>query len=294
VGTVNVTVRFSEEELRRLDELAQRMGRTRSDVIRDLITKFDEALRQEVERERKRWITMGFVAALELAILDPEVILRFVRKNVDILGFPDFLIGMTKVRNRVVLFSHQDKIGSQLLNLVRARIEEEVRREEMEIEQEDGEDEEVNVGKATPMHIRASRPVRPNTVHAVPVAAKYKLVTTNRAALPVAKPTAASVVGKPVNSNKGGGARSTASTTAPDSKRLAGERLAAGADSLNAQSTSSTPRVSANDNSKGVPNPVGQEINHGLSGDFIITLVTQSYHKHRDRLLKLIEDMMVR
>jgi predicted transcriptional regulator len=176
VGTVNVTVRFSEEELAKLDELARRMNKTRSDVIRDLISRFDEALREEVEKERRKWMAIGFVGALESAILDPEVIMRFVRRNVDILGFPDFLVGMVRVKNRVVLFSHHDRIGSQLLNLVRAKIEEEVRREEMEIEQEDGEDEEVNVGRIMPVYIRASRPVKPNTVHAVPVTAKLSTI----------------------------------------------------------------------------------------------------------------------
>lgn len=51
MGTVNVTVRFNEEELRKLDELAERMNKTRSDVVRDLIGKFDELLKQEVEKE---------------------------------------------------------------------------------------------------------------------------------------------------------------------------------------------------------------------------------------------------
>jgi len=280
---------MSEEELRKLDELAQRMGRTRSDVIRDLISRFDEALKQEVERERKRWITMGFVAALELAILDPEVILRFVRKNVDILGFPDFLIGMTKVRNRVALFSHQDRIGSQLLNLVRARIEEDIKREEAELMREEGEDEEDNVGRAAQVRISANRPARPNTVHAIPVTAKYKLVTTNRANPPIARSTAIGVVGKPVNSNEGGGGKSTASTTVPGSKKSASEKLAAGAGSPSTQSTSSTPRVSANDNSKDVPSPVGRVSTGKPAGDFVFALVANLYHKHRDGLLKLIE-----
>jgi len=289
-----ITVRLGEEELRRLDELAQRMGVTRSDVIRDLINRFEDALRQEVEKERKRWVTMGVVGALESIILDPTLVLRFVRRNVDILGYPDFLIGMVRVRNRVIVFSHQDRVGSQLLSQVRSRVEEEIRREEAEIEREGDEDEDTGGAGASKMPVVIRRGAHQRTPNAIPEVIKHKLVTSGRAAPPIARPTAAKAVGKPVNSNEGGGARSTASTTAPDSKRLAGERLAAGADSLNAQSTSSTPRVSANDNSKGVPSPVGRGINYGPSGDFIITLVTQSYHKHRDRLLKLIEDMMVR
>ena len=292
VVSTNVTIRMNEEELRKLDELARRMNKTRSDVIRDLISRFDEVLKEEVEKERRKWVAIGFVGALESAILDPEVIMRFVRRNVDILGFPDFLVGMVRVKNRVVLFSHHDRTGSQLLQLIRSRIEEEVRREEMEMEQEDVEDEGVNVGKATPMHIRASRPARPNTVRVAPVVTNHKLVSSNRAMPPTAKPTAAPTLNKPVNSNEGGGGKSTASTTAPDSKRLAGERLAAGADSLNAQSTSSTPRVSANDNSKGVPSPVGRVSTHGLAGDFVLSLVTHSYHKYRSELLRLVESIV--
>lgn len=65
MGTVNVTVRFTEEELQRLDELARRMNKTRSDIIRELIARFDEALKQEVDREGRRWFALGFVSALE-------------------------------------------------------------------------------------------------------------------------------------------------------------------------------------------------------------------------------------
>jgi Ribbon-helix-helix protein, copG family. len=203
VNSVNVTVRFGEDELRRLDELAQRMGKTRSDVIRDLISRFDEALREEVEKERRKWMTIGFVGALESAVLDPKVVLRFVRRNVDVLGYPDFLIGMVKVKNRVVVFSHHDKIGSQLLSLVRSRIEEDVRKEEEEVEMEDSEDEDAGGVRVVQVRVPASRPARPNTVHAIPAAAKYKLIITNKPAPPIARPTAAKAVGKPA-SNGGG------------------------------------------------------------------------------------------
>jgi hypothetical protein len=220
VGTTNVTVRLNEDELRRLDELSQRMGKTRSDVIRSLINNFNEALRQEVERERKKWMVMGFVGALESMILDPTLVLRFVRRNVDVLGYPDFLIGMVKVRNRVVVFSHHDKIGSQLLSLVRTRIEEEVRHEEMEIEQEDVEDEGVNVGRAAQIRIPASRPARPNTVHAIPAAAKYKLIITNKPAPPIARPTAAKAVGKPASNGDGSGAKAAEVAPVPEKQKL--------------------------------------------------------------------------
>jgi hypothetical protein len=267
------------------------MGVTRSDVIRSLVNNFEEALRQEVGREGRRWFALGFVAALESVILDPKVILRFVRRNVDVLGYPDFLIGMVRVRNRIVVFSHQDRVGSQLLQLVRGRVEEDVRREEAEIEREEDEEEEAGGAKPIPTHPRVKVPIKPGTPHAVPGAHRYKVLVNSRGAPPVAKPIAANTVGRLVNNDGEGGAKSTASTTAPDSKKLAGERLA-GADSLNAQSTSSTPRVSANDNSKDVPSPVGRVSTHGLAGDFAFALVAQSYHKHRDRLLKLIGDVV--
>jgi Arc/MetJ-type ribon-helix-helix transcriptional regulator len=293
VGTINVTVRFNEEELRRLDELAQRMGKTRSDVIRDLINRFNETLREEVEKEKKKCFTMGVVSALESIILDPTLMLRFVRRNVDILGFPDFLIGMVRVKNRVVFFSHQDKIGHQLLQLVRSKIEDEVRREEAEIEREEGGDEDSEGSRATPMRIRVGRPVKPGFVSAAPVVTNHKLVSNNGAISPAAKPAAPAMVGRLVSGNGGSGAKSTASTTAPGSKKLASEEVTASAGSPNAQPIPPNQRASTNDNSKDMQNPAGQGINHGLSGDFVIALVTQSYHKHRDRLLKLIGDMMV-
>jgi hypothetical protein len=268
------------------------MNKTRSDVIRDLITKFDEMLRQEVEKERKKWTAIGIVTALESVILDPEVILRFVRRNVDILGYPDFIIGMVRVKNRVVVFSHQDKVGHQLLQLVRSKVEEDVRREEAEIEREEDEDEEAGGAKPIPTHPRVKVPIKPGTPHAVPGAHRYKVLVNSRDAPPVAKPIAANTVGRLVNNDGEGGAKSTASTTAPDSKRLAGERLAAGADSLNAQSTSSTPRVSTNGNSKDIQSPAGQGANHELAGDFVLSLITHSYHKYRSELLRLVESVI--
>nr|MCG2880747.1 ribbon-helix-helix protein, CopG family [Vulcanisaeta sp.] len=197
MNSVNVTVRFSEEELRRLDELTQRMNKTRSDVIRDLINNFDEALRQEVEKERRKWMAIGFVGALESAVLDPEVVLRFVRRNVDVLGYPDFIIGMVRVRNRVVLISHHDKIGNQLLQLVRSKVEEDVRREEAEIEREGEDEEDSEGGGGALVSIRVSRPARPNTVRVAPVATNHKLVSSNRAMPPTVRLTATSTVGRP-------------------------------------------------------------------------------------------------
>lgn len=216
MGTVNVTVRFNEEELHKLDELAQRMGLTRSDVVRSLISRFDEALRQEVERERKRWIMIGFVSALELAILDPEVMLRFIRRNVDVLGFPDFLIGMTRVRNRVVVFSHHDKVGHQLLRLVKDRVEEEVRREEAEIEREGDEGEDVGDGRATQVRIPVSRPIKPSAPHAASGAHRYKILVSSKSSSPIARPTAAGVVGKSAVSGGGGDAKATANASIPE------------------------------------------------------------------------------
>jgi predicted transcriptional regulator len=290
VGTTNVTVRLNEDELRRLDELSQRMGKIRSDVIRSLINDFNEALRQEAEREKKRWVAMGFVGALESIILDPTLVLRFVRKNVDVLSYPDFIIGMVRVKNRVVFFSHQDKVGHQLLQLVRPKVEEDVRREEAEIEREEDEDEEAGGAKPIPTHPRVKVPIKPGTPHAVPGAHRYKVLVNSRGASPVAKPIAANTVGRLVNNDGEGGAKSTASTTAPDPKKLAGEKLA-GAGSPNAQPISPTQRASTNGSGKDVSNPVGQGINHELNGDFVFALIANSYHKHRDRLLKLMESI---
>jgi predicted transcriptional regulator len=292
VGTVNVTVRFTEDELRRLDELSQRMGRMRSDVIRDLISKFDEVLRQEVEKERKRWMAMGFTAALEEAILDPTLILRFVRRNVDVLGYPDFLIGMVRVRNRVLLFSHQDKIGNRLLSLVRAKIEEEVRREEAEIEREEDEGEDVGVSKATQVRIPASRPVRPNTIRVAPVATKHKLVSSNKAILPTAKPTAISTVGRVTTNNGGGAAKAVVATSMPEKQKLVAASQPNTGNPVNSQPRNPNPQANADGSGKDAQKPAGQGANHGLSGDFVVSLITNLYHKHRDALLKAVEDVM--
>jgi hypothetical protein len=287
-----ITVRFSEDELRKLDELAQRMNKTRSDVIRDLINRFDEALKQEVERESKKWLAIGFVSALESAILSPEVIVRFVRRNVDILGYPDFIIGMVRFRNRVVVFSHQDRIGHQLLQLVRSKIEEEIRREEMEMEQEDGEDEEDNVGRSVPAYVRVSGPVRPGTTRAAPVTTRYRLVSSNRAAQPAAKSTAASTVSKPVNNDGGGAAKAAVATSMPGNQKLAVASPPISTNPADSQPRDSGPQVSAGGGGANSVRPVGGVSMERLGGDFAFALITNLYHKHRDALLRAVETVM--
>ena len=284
-----ITVRLSEEELHKLDELAQRMGLTRSDVIRSLIAKFDETLREEVEKEKKKWLAIGFTAALESAIIDPELVLRFVRRNVDILGFPDFLVGMVKVKNRVVLFSHHDRAGSQLLQLIRSRIEEDVRREEAEIEREEDEGEEVGVGRAAQVRTTASRPVRSNTIRVAPVAIRYKLVSSNRAIPPTVKPTAISTVGKPVNNNGGGSAKAAATATAPEKQKLAESNLPTTHNPAATQAKGSSPQASVKGGATGPSGPVESTPVVKPTGDFVLALITNLYHKHREALLKLIE-----
>jgi hypothetical protein len=291
VGT-NVTIRMSEGELRKLDELTQRMNKTRSDVIRDLISRFDEVLKQEVEKERKRWIMIGFMSALEEAILDPELVLRFIRKNVDILGYPDFLIGMTRVRNRVVVFSHHDKVGDQLLRLVRAKIEEEVKREEMEIEQEDVEGEGADGGGSPHVRVRVGRPIKPSAPHAAPGSHRYKILVSSRSAPPVGRTTAVAAAGRSVVSGRSGNAEITANTTVPEKQKVAESNLSTTADLVGSEAKASNPQASVKGGATGPSGPVEQTPVGGRGGDFILALITNLYHKHREALLKAVEDMM--
>ena len=290
VGT-NVTIRMNEEELARLDELARRMNKTRSDVIRDLINNFDVTLRQEVEKERRRWMLIGFTAALEEAILDPELVLRFIRKNVDILGYPDFLIGMTKVRNRVVVFSHHDKVGDQLLRLVRAKIEEEVKREEMEIEQEEGEDEGGGGVKAIQVHIPVSKPIKPSAPHAAPGPHRYKILVSSRNALPAARPTAVAAAGRPGGGGSGG-AETTANASVAENQKPASTGLPIAGDSTGLQTRNPNSQATTNGGGLVLARPVGQGANHGPAGDFIMALITNLYHKRRESLLRFIEALV--
>jgi predicted transcriptional regulator len=291
VGTTNVTVRFNEEELRKLDELAQRMGKTRSDVIRDLVNRFDEALRQQVEVECRKAFVIGLASALESTILDPTLVLRFVRRNADILGFPDFVIGMVRVRNRVVVFSHHDRIGHQLLQLVRARVEEEIRREETEIEQEGDEEGDVGGNRAMTAHVRTGKPARPNIVRAIPVAIKYKLVGSNKNMSSTAKPIVISTMSKPVNNDGRGGAKAAVTTSALGNQKLVAASPPNAANPASPQTRGSDPQASVAANPGGPAGHVDGGSMDGPAGDFIIALITQSYHKHRDRLLKLMESV---
>jgi len=288
VGTVNVTIRFNEDELRRLDELAQRMNKTRSDVIRDLINNFDEVLKQEVEKERKRWMLIGFTAALEEAILDPTLILRFVRKNVDVLGYPDFLVGMVRVRNRIVVFSHQDRVGSQLLQLVRGRVEEEVRKEEMEIEREKDEDKEVGDGRSVSAYVIVHRGVSPRTPHVTPVSTKYKLMITNRANPPITRSAAVAAASRSGGSGGSGDAKAATTATAPENKRLVATGIPATNNSAGSRVGDSNSQASAGGGGMDPVRPVGGGSAEKPAGDFVFALITNLYHKHRDALLKLV------
>ena len=292
MGTVNVTVRFNEEELGRLDDLAQRMNKTRSDVIRDLVNRFDEVLRQEVENERKKWMIIGFVGALESVILDPEVILRFVRRNVDVLGYPDFLIGMVRVRNRVVVLSHHDKVGNQLLQLVRAKVENEVRREEAEIEREEDEDKEVGDGRSASAYVIVHRGVSPRTPHVTPVSTKYKLMITNRAAPPIARPTAVAAASRSGDSGGSGDAKAATTATAPENKKLVTTGIPATNNSAAPQVEGSNPQASVKGGATGPLGPVEQTPVGKPAGDFVIALVAHSYHKYRSELLRLVESVI--
>jgi predicted transcriptional regulator len=287
-----VTVRFTEEELRRLDELAQRMNKTRSDVIRELIGRFDELLKQQAEEERRRWVTIGFTAALESAIIDPEIVLRFVRRNVDVLGFPDFLIGMVRVRNRVVVFSHHDRVGHQLLQLVKDRVEEEVRREEAELEQEEGEGEEGGGVRTAPAYVHIRAGVHPRTPRAIPVAAKYKLISNNKGAPPTVKPTAISTVGRVTTNNGGGAAKAVVAASMLEKQKLVAASQPNTGNPVNSQPRNPNPQASANGSGKESASPVGHGINHGSGDDFVMALITNSYHKSRDKLLNMITSMM--
>ncbi|MDT7970515.1 MAG: ribbon-helix-helix domain-containing protein [Vulcanisaeta sp.] len=306
-----ITVRLGEEELRRLDELAQRMGKTRSDVIRDLIGNFDEALKQQVEVECRKAFAIGFASALELVILDPEVVLRFVRRNVDVLGYPDFLVGMVRVRNRVVVFSHQDRVGSQLINLVRGRVEKEIRREETEIEREDDEEEGTEDGKPITVHVPVRTGVRPSIPRGAPVPSKYKLLINSRGTPPTPRPIVADVGNRPTTDSEGGNAKAASNASVAEKQKSATTGIPTSTNPVVSQTRDSSPQPSSEDggtnsvrpvgqgledghgggSGKGVPSPVGQGITHGLSGDFVFALVTQSYHKHRDKLLKLMESI---
>jgi predicted transcriptional regulator len=289
VGSINVTVRFSEEELQRLDELARRMNKTRSDIIRELIAKFDETLREEVEKERRKWMAIGFVGALESAILDPEVVMKFVRRNVDILGFPDFLVGMVRVRNRVVLFSHHDRTGSQLLQLIRSRIEEEIRREEAELMQEDDGDGDSEGGRAMPVRIRASKPVRPNTIRVAPVPSKYKLLINNKATPPIARPTATSAVGRHASNGGGSGAKAAVAVSVSKNQKSGSTGIPTTHNSATTQAEGPSPQVNTNAGGVDLAGPNGQAPTDRPVGDFAFALVVNLYHKRRESLLRFIE-----
>jgi hypothetical protein len=149
----------------------------------------------------------------------------------------------------------------------------------MEIEREGGEDEDSEGGRATPVRIRVSRPVRPNTIRAALVATNHKLVSSNRAMPPTVKPTATSTVGRPVVGNGGGSAKAAVAASVSKNQKSGSTGILTTHNSATTQAKGSGPQASAG----------GGGLDPVPAGDFIMALITHSYHKHRNKLLNLIE-----
>jgi hypothetical protein len=198
---------------------------------------------------------------------------------------------MVRVRNRVLLFSHHDKIGHQLLQQVKSKVEEDIKREEAEIEREGNDEGDVGVGGAAPVHVyvRASAPSR--ILRAIPAAAKYRLVITNRPTPPIARPTAAGVAGKPVIKGERGSAKAAVSTTAPEKQKLVSTSSPTTRNSAATQAEGLSPQVNTNAGGVDLAGPNGQAPTDRPVGDFAFALVANLYHKHRENLLRLIESM---
>jgi hypothetical protein len=175
---------------------------------------------------------------------------------------------------------------------VRSKVEDEVKREEMEIEQEEGDDEEVGGNGAMTARPHVKGPTKLSTVRAVPGIPRYKLViSSNKSATPIPKPTATTTVGRSVSNGGGGSARATVAASVPENQKLVAANSPNAGNPADSQVRGSNPQTNAGGSNPNPAGPVGQESMDRRGGDFIIALITQSYHKHRDKLLKLMESI---
>jgi hypothetical protein len=175
------------------------------------------------------------------------------------------------------------------LQLIRSRIEEDVRREEAEIEREGEDEEDSKDGGGALVSIRVSRPARPNTVRVAPVATNHKLVSSNRAMPPTVRLTATSTVGRPVVGNGGGSTKAAVAASVSKNQKSGSTGIPTTHNSATTQAKGSGPQASAGGGGANSVRPVGGGSMEKLAGDFAFSLVANLYHKHRDGLLKLIE-----
>jgi len=124
------SIRLSDEEFELLERRATELGVTRTDLIRMLLTRFNETMRAERERACRECAVLGAIYALESIIFKPEVIARFIRANADILGYPVFVVGLAKVGRKIVVFTHEDKYGKVALMSVMDMIKDDLLVEE--------------------------------------------------------------------------------------------------------------------------------------------------------------------
>jgi hypothetical protein len=97
------------------------------------------------------------------------------------------------------------------------------------------------------------------------------------------------MAGKPVASGGGGGAKAAVSTIVPEKQKPATTGYPTIGNSATTQVKDPNPQASGNGSDRDVPNIVGQAPMNKPVGDFVMALITQAYHKHRNKLINLIE-----
>jgi hypothetical protein len=124
------SIRLSDEEFELLERRATELGVTRTDLIRMLLTKFDETVRAERGSACRECAMLGVIYVLESIIFKPEVIARFIRANADILSYPTFVVGLARFGKKIVVFTHEDKYGKVALMSVMDMIKDDLLVEE--------------------------------------------------------------------------------------------------------------------------------------------------------------------
>jgi hypothetical protein len=196
---------------------------------------------------------------------------------------------MVRVRNRIVVFSHQDRFGRQLRLLVRGRVEEDIKREEAEIEREEdgGDDEGSGVAMTARLHVKG--PTKLSAVRAAPGIPRYKIVISNKSVAAIPKPTATTTMGRPVVGNGGRGTKAAGTAAVPENKKSGSTGMPAVNNSVGSGAGGSNPQANANAGGVNLAGPNGQAPTDRPVGDFAFALVANLYHKRRESLLRFIE-----
>jgi hypothetical protein len=95
-----------------------------------------------------------------------------------------------------------------------------------------------------------------------------------------------------VVSNGGSGAKAAVAAAVAENKKLVASNSPNAGNPAGSQARGSNPQTSAGGSNLNPAGPIDGGSMEKPTGDFTLALITNLYHKHREALLKAVEDVM--